>query len=350
MLSGVAIEKAQQIQPGEIEVKKRRFRHGKWIGIAISLVFLYLAFRGLDWRNLWSALKEVNLLVLSGGVCIYLISYIFRGLRWHLMLRSVKSISVRDMTRFVIMGFMCNNLLPARLGEFARALIIANKERISARASFASVVLERFFDGLTIVLLLLVLMIQQPFPPWVRQMGLFAAALFLIGFVFLIILGHKGEKWIRVIQNRFPGVIIGKAAGFMLKFIDGLEMLKDKKQVFAVFMLSMLIWAIESINYLVVMRSLGIGLGTGAAAFTLVVANLGIMIPSSPGNVGTMHYFLIRGLSMYGVGKDLSLAYALVLHAAIYLPITILGILFLSQMGLSLKSIKITGRSTESLD
>ena len=265
------------------------------------------------------------------------------------MLLKVKDISIWKMTEYVIIGFMTNNILPARLGEFARALIISGKEKISARAAFASVVLERVFDGVTIVGLLIVLALQQPFPSWVRHMGILAFGIFFAGFIFLILLGHKGENWIEKIAGKFSGGIVGRAAGFMTKFVEGLEMLKDKKQIAAVLVLSAIIWSIEVVNYFLVMKSFGIGLTIGAAAFVLVVANLGIMIPSSPGNVGTMQYFLILGLSVYGIGKSLSLAYALALHAAMYLSITVIGVFLLSKIGLTLQDIKVRGRNRDEL-
>lgn len=266
------------------------------------------------------------------------------------MLIKVKRISVLKMTEFVIIGFMTNNILPARLGEFARALIISGKEKISARYSFASVVLERVFDGVTIVGLLIVLALQQPFPDWVRYMGILAAAVFFIGFLVLIILGHRGELWIVSLQGRFSGGLIGKAAGFMSKFVKGLEILKDKGQIAVIFFLSCIIWAVEVVNYFLVMKCFGIELTIGAAAFVLVVANLGIMIPSSPGNVGTMHAFIILGLSVYKIGKSMALAYAIVLHAAMYLSITVIGIVLLSKIGLTLHDIKVRGSGNEDLE
>ena len=384
------------------------------------------------------------------------------------MLRSVKVISIWRMTKFVIIGFMCNNILPARLGEFARALVIANKEEISARSSFASVVLERVFDGVTIVLLLFGMIVfhgslslkendlvrpreiikqlknsEEPyiikiraefadetialmceycdsskqseklkeallndlngiiygdciydssafkgfklsdkaakliksnpterelvylnrlileevfrgsiakcFPPWVKRMAMYAGILFLGCFIFLLLLGIKGKKWIKVIQDRFPKGIIGKAAGFMLKFVHGLDILKKRSLILFLFLLSFIIWGIEAGNYLIIMRSLDIWLPWEAAVFTLIVANLGIMIPSSPGNVGTMQYFIITGLALYEVLKDQALAFSLVLHAEIYFPITILGLIFLTQMGISLKSIRLSRRRVEEL-
>lgn len=263
------------------------------------------------------------------------------------MLKSVRSIPVGRVCRFVVIGFMLNNIIPARLGEFARALVIADKEKISARASFASIVLERVFDGFTIVLLLLILMIKQPFPFWVRQMVIIAGALFILVFIFLLILGHKGEKFIDYLQKRFKSGIINKVAGFARKFVSGLEMLKDKSIVLWVFLLSLVVWSIEVLNYLIVMRALDISLPITAAAFTLVVTNLGIMIPSSPGSVGTFQYFCLLGLSIYKIEQETALAFAVILHAAMYISITLLGILFLTQMGLSLGNLKLASRSVE---
>jgi len=237
---------------------------------------------------------------------------------------------------------MCNNILPARLGEFARALVISQKERISARASFASVVLERVFDGATIAAMLLALLFIQPFPDWVQKLSVFAGVLFLGSLILLIILGYKGEKWIERIQSGSSVKIMRKTAGFMLKFVWGLQMLKSKQLILWVVILSGVIWVIEAVNYYIIMHSLGISLTLGAAAFTLVVANLGIMIPSSPGNVGTMQYFCILALTIYEIAKDKALAFSLVLHAEMYIPVTLLGIIFLTSMGLTIKNIQIS--------
>ncbi len=264
------------------------------------------------------------------------------------MLKSVKLISIGKMIQFVIIGFMCNNLLPARLGEFARALVIADKERISARASFASVVLERIFDGVTIVLFILILMIKHPFPFWVRQMVICAGFLFLIVFLLLLFLGHKGEKIIDWLQDRFQAGIINKVSGFARKFVHGLEMLRDWRVIIPVFMLSLIVWSIEVLNYLMIMHAFDIRLPLQAAMFTLVVTNLGIMIPSSPGSVGTFQYFCLLALGFYGIQQETGLAFAVTLHASMYIPVTILGIIFLARMGLSLNNIRLaSGRAKE---
>jgi len=328
-----------------------RLKAGKWIGFLISAVFLYLAFHELKWRSFANALNQVRLPLLLAGVILYLLSYYFRGIRWKLLLLNIKPISSWKMTRFVIIGFMCNNILPARLGEFARALVISNREGISARFSFASVVLERVFDGAVIVLFLSVMLAVQPFPNWVQKMGMLAGVLFFGAFILLILISHRGELFLQKIQDRFRHGVICKTSRFCLKFVRGLEILKENSLIISVFGLSILIWGIEAANYLIVMRSLKIGLPLAAAAFTLVVANLGIMIPSSPGNIGAMQYFCILALSIYGISKAHALVFSLALHAEMYFPITILGIIFLWQTGLSLKNISLSRlRSKEMYD
>jgi uncharacterized protein (TIRG00374 family) len=128
----------------------------------------------------------------------------------------------------------------------------------------------------------------------------------------------------------------------MLKFIYGLQMLRSKSAILWALILSLVIWSIEALNYLVIMRSLGLALPLGVAVFTLTVANLGIMIPSSPGNVGTMQYFCILALSLFALPKDQSLVFSIALHTEMFIPVTILGIFFLSRMGLSLKNIRLS--------
>jgi len=324
---------------GASRAEKPRFRWGKWLGLAFSLLFLYLAFRGLNWKALAKALAGVEIQLLLLGLIIYLASYILRGLRWRLMLLNIKPIALGKITKFLIIGFMCNNVLPARLGEFARALIIAQGEKISARSAFASVVMERVFDGVAVLALLLALLLYHPFPGWVKKMGVAAAAFFFLLFILLLFLGHKGEVWMEKLKGWSQG-LPGKVAGFMLKFIYGLQMLRSLRLTLAVLFLSLLVWVMEVSNYFVLMRSLSLALPITAAAFTLVVVNLGIMIPSSPGFVGTLQYFCVLALAVYSIPKDIALAYSLILHAVIFVPITALGLIFLSQSGISLKTLK----------
>lgn len=296
------------------------------------------------------SLKRVNIFLLIFGVLLYVSTYFFRGIRWKMLLQTVKPIDTIKMTKFVIIGFMCNNILPARLGEFARALVISNREGISARASFASVILERVFDGAVIVLFLSVILAIHPFPDWVQRMGVLSGILFFGAFIILIMISHKGEIYLEKIRDKFTSGIINKGCAFCLKFVHGLETLKERRQIYAVTGLSAFIWGLEALNYYIIMRGVGLNLPFAAAVFTLVVANLGIMIPSSPGNIGTMQYFCILALSIYSISKTSALAYSLVLHAEIYFPITILGIVFLSQTGLSLKNISLSRLSSKDLN
>ena len=126
-----------------------------WLGIAVSVFFMALLFRKIDFNQLWEALVRVDYrYILLAVVCTF-ISYFLRAVRWHYLLIPEKRIPLSSLYPATIIGYMANNLLPARLGEFVRAFVLAQREGLKTSAVFASLVIDRLFDGFTVMLILL---------------------------------------------------------------------------------------------------------------------------------------------------------------------------------------------------
>ena len=136
-----------------------------WIGFVISMGILYLAFRRIDLQLLLKSLQGANYLYLFPIVVIIFVNMALRALRWGYLLRPIKKIGFLNLFASILIGFMANNVLPVRMGEFVRAYIIGRSERIRKSASFATVMVERLFDGLTVLGLLVVVLTFIHLPP-----------------------------------------------------------------------------------------------------------------------------------------------------------------------------------------
>ncbi len=122
-----------------------------WLGVLISLVFLFLVVRTLNLGDFWSALKTANYWWLIPGIAVYFMGVWARAWRWHYLLRPVKSISTRTMFPIVAIGYMGNNIYPARAGELLRAVVLKRREDVPISASLATIIVERVFDGVVML-------------------------------------------------------------------------------------------------------------------------------------------------------------------------------------------------------
>src|SRR5512147_1775868 len=148
-----------------INVSKRSHAKKLWIGIGISLFFLFLLFRKIDFNKLLSAFREMDYRYLWPAVLFTFTSYFFRAVRWRFLLIPLKKTRLGNLFPATIIGYMVNNLLPARVGEFVRAFVLAEKEELGKSAVFATLVVDRLFDGFTVLLILLFTFFAVKLPP-----------------------------------------------------------------------------------------------------------------------------------------------------------------------------------------
>ncbi|MBN2147706.1 MAG: flippase-like domain-containing protein, partial [Anaerolineales bacterium] len=122
-----------------------------WVGILVSAVFLYFALRGLQLAEVWGIVREARFIWLLPGVAVYFIGVWARAWRWHYLLRPIKKISTGKMFPIVTIGYMGNNIYPARAGEVLRAVVLKRHESVPVSASLATIVVERIFDGVVML-------------------------------------------------------------------------------------------------------------------------------------------------------------------------------------------------------
>jgi uncharacterized protein (TIRG00374 family) len=316
-----------------------------WVGLVLSAGFLYLALRGLGIRDIWEPLESAQYWWLLPGVGVYFVGVWVRSWRWHYLLRPVKSVSTPKIFPIVAIGYMGNNIYPARAGEILRAVVLKRKEDISISASLATIVVERVFDG---VVMLGFVFLNLPelatltgtsgFIGNIQTLALWGSAAFigvLAVFLAAAMFPAQAEKVItKLIQILLPEQLRVKATDIVLRFLNGLESLRSPKEAIMVLLTSIVIWLLETGKYWLVMHAFDFQVSFFALMLMNGIVNLATTIPSAPGYVGTFDAPGIAVLTAYGVDQGVAAGYTLVLHAALWLPITLLGAYYMLREGI----------------
>ena len=324
----------------------------KLIGFAITLAFLGLILWKMNPAEFAQAIRSANYWYVVPAAFCTLLSYTLRTVRWREILAPTKRASVRRLFPVLMIGFMANNVLPARLGELVRAYVLGEKEQVSKSLGFATIMLERLVDGLTLLGFLLVLSRLITMSSDEVKLTIVSAVVFAAATAFVILLLVREDLARRLIDfvlrplpQRLADAISEKAGYFIL----GLHALRSKAAVLSIAVLSVVIWSIEAASYYLVLRAFGVGtdfLGTlQPALLMLVVVNLGIMIPSAPGYVGIFEFAAVLALGTFGIATGLATAIGLVSHGIQWFLVTGIGFICLMRENLSLSQIRGEGRA-----
>jgi uncharacterized protein (TIRG00374 family) len=317
-----------------------------WVGLLISILFLYLALRGLKLGDFWQAVKTARYWWILPGIAVYFVGVWVRAWRWHYLLKPIKAVRTRVMFPITCIGYMGNNIYPARAGEVLRAVVLKRREGVSVSASLATVIVERIFDGVVMLGFVFVNLPElaklaaansgfvgdlQTLSLW--GAGIFAAALgvFLLAAMFPQVTARIGQWFI---DRLLPKRLREKTSGILHKFLDGLASLRSPLNVLMVFFTSVLIWLLETGKYWFVMHAFNFEVSFFALMLMNGVVNLATTVPSAPGYIGTFDAPGIAVLGAYGVEQPVAAGYTLVLHVALWLPITLLGAYYLAREGI----------------
>ncbi len=333
-----------------------------WVGIVISGVFLYLALRGLHLAEVWQALQTARYWWLLPGIAVYFVGVWARAWRWHYLLRPLKRISTRTMFPIVTIGYMGNNVFVARAGEVLRAVILKDREGVPVSASLATVIVERVFDAVVMLGFVFFnlgelgkLTQNSGFIGNIQQLALWGAILFigaLAVFLLAAMFPKTTEKVVMGIINRFlPGHWREKVGGIALRFLTGLESLRSPKDALMVLFTTIVIWLLETGKYWFVMHAFDFQASFFALMLMNGIVNIATTLPAAPGYIGTFDAPGIAVLVAYGIPQAVATAYTLVLHAALWFPITALGAYYYFKQplrwGKDMQNIKEAGAASQ---
>lgn len=311
-----------------------------WIGVLMSAALMWWAVHDVKPGEVWAHIQTVNPYYLVPYLALVAIEVVLRAWKWHVLLAPIKAASFRNLNAATLIGLMANNVLPARAGEFVRAYVGARMERISFSACFATVVIDRVLDGLTVSAIFVLTIVFLPdLPDQVKVTGYLAAGIYVVALAFLVTLLVKEAlafRMLAAVLRLFPP----RAAQFITRlvgsFVGGLGALKDVRLFGASVFISVLIWLGYALSVFVMALAMDINLTVFQSFVVLLIVTILLTLPSTPGFLGAMELGIKLGLVLFGVDESRAFAFALVYHVTQYVPITLGGfiVLWLERIGM----------------
>ncbi len=332
------------------------------IGLLVTILLLALFVVTTDIRNMAKAIINANYFFLIPAIISYFISILFRTLRWRFLLNHLKPINTTTLYPIVIIGYMANNLLPMRLGEFVRSYYISEQEGISKTSAFATILVERMLDALTLLFFILLMSFFVPLSGltnsfsermnihWYWLVITVCTPLFLILVILILFVVFPSKtRNVAVIATKFtPFKIQNKLIILIDLFINGLTALRSPRKLSIVLLLSIPVWLMEATLFFFVGFSFGfdkiyetITDLTIASILVTAIANIGSSIPFTPGGIGLFEILTretLVFLPMASIDRSIAAGFATVSHALLLLPPILLGQLFLWYKHIRLQS------------
>lgn len=328
-------------------------------GIVLSIVLLFYALRDVSVEELFEHLGRANLWWLLAATVVATVTFVFRAIRWKYLLRpAVGDVPFSSRFETTCIGFMANNLIGGRVGEFARAYSLSQVEPVGISPVLASLVLSRLFDGIATVLLLI--------PAYFALGGERLAEAgplqeILTGFVVFVIIGLIGvamlvrfpsgclrlaERVFRPLPDRFRDPVLG----LVRSFIEGLGALRYGHVLVITFVWSIVLWVWNAFSFYLGFLAFDIvGPGMTGAMLLQSVISLFVAVPSTPGFFGPFEFGARVALDLYGIAPARIISYAAGYHILTFIPVTVLGIWYMRRLGLSRRELgRRSGGVTES--
>jgi hypothetical protein len=319
-------------------------KHRKWLvaaaGMLISLVFLAFAFRNLHPQEVLAYIQGAQPGWLLLGAVIRFLGVVLISWRWGFLLRSIKQVPLRTLFPLVSIGYMGNNVYPFRAGEMLRILLLQRDERIPFAKATTTVIIERVFDGLVMLIFIATsLLFMEVQSPQVRSMAAVATPLFLVAVAVLFMLAARPQILRRLIYQAgrvLPGGLHGRVTRLGDDITEGLAGLRSLGDLGGAVACSFGSWMVEAFVYWLVALAFGLEVGYPVVLLTVGVVNLAGLIPASPGQFGVFETVVIAVLMGAGVAQGPATAYAFVIHMVVWLPVTLVGFAYLTRRGLGI--------------
>jgi glycosyltransferase 2 family protein len=320
--------------------------------LIVSVALLAWVLHGINPRQVWEHAQHANGWLLLLTVVVATLTFPVRTIRWRLILRDVdgRRLPWTPLWHATTIGFMANNLLPARAGEVARAYVASRQLPVRFSTALTSLGVERVFDAL-IMLGLMALAIAAPSFPAHAHVGgrslaaIVTSATVLFGILLLValIVVHRPAPWLkmfeRVARRLLPARLAERLIAGAEGIIAGLLVLKSPSRFAGVVFWSLVLWLKNAAAFAICFRAFGIDVPVEAALLLQGIIGFGVAVPSTPGYIGVFEAATLVTLQFYGVDSSLAVSYALTYHVTTFIPITLLGFWSLSRLHLHLREL-----------
>ena len=329
---------------------------GSWkktgLGLVVSGLFLWWAFRGEDLGEIWSQLTSADPVWLFSAGAIATAGVLIRALRWRLLLSPLRvQSSLHSRWAALNIGFMVTNVYPGRLGEIVRPFALSRMAPVTMSGALGTVVLERVLDTVALVLLLLLTLLAPAFPDEAtvlgRSVGYAVSGAVLVSVSLLVVIGSViawPSQFTRVVlglARLLPGNLEEGMAKKLESFVGGLQLLRRPAALAKALAWSVFLWIWMALSFWAGFKAFGIELGFTAAVFTQCVVAVFVSIPAAPGFIGTMQAGVAVSVSeVFSIAAEPTLSLAVGYHIAGFIPVTLLGLHYASRLGLRMSSVE----------
>jgi len=332
-------------------IKNKKF----WLGIILSALFLWLSIKDVKWQDVQRSFCEIHYAYLILMIAALVLMNYIRAIRWRYLLIDIKKIETGKLFSIIMISNLMLSILPARIGEFIRAYLIGEKSQISKTASFATVVVERLFDGNIAMLLFIGALWFYPGDPGLNVSNIHGfsirRSIFLLSILYITALSlfvlfamfpEKIRKVLNLVISLMPKSINKKIDNMTGLFISGLGIFRNRHHLYLATLLTFAVWGLGALGYYAGLLSFGIVKDFYLIFIVMGFMVIGAMIPAAPGCVGTFHYAVQIALTKFlGVSLSIAFSYSWVVWTCGMAINLVAGLYYFNKENLSLKEIKI---------
>lgn len=303
-----------------------------WVGLLVSAAFTYLAVRRVHFHEVWTGLRTSEYVWLIPALATLCVCVLLRAIRWQYMFGPETRPRLAPTSSSLLVGYFFNSVLPARAGEAVRIVALNQRTGTSRAEAASTVVAERAYDVLCLLVLFFVALPWLPDVSWLRTAVVFAvglAGVLAAGTLVLKLFGARPLRFALRPLARLPLFSIERIDLVADNLVHGLAALRRPRLALAAFFLTMASWLAAAVSAWFVMRGFALGVSPVAAILVVVTTNLAMILPSSPSGIGVYEAAVLAAMSPYGVSKSAALPFALVFHAVNFFPYIAVGLYLL---------------------
>jgi uncharacterized protein (TIRG00374 family) len=322
------------------------------LGLALSAALLWWTLKDESAAGIWAALRGSNLTLLLVATVVCTLMFPLRALRWRSILQPVAGrLPYGPLWRATCIGMMVNNVVPARAGELARAYALSREvPRVPFSASFASLAVDRVFDALVVLILLLVAMLDPLFPAgtlvagqpvanWAGS-GVIVLVAALVVLYLVVLLPERLVGWYELFARRVSPGLERRGRDALLAFASGLGVLRRPTRFAAVLAWTLLGWLVNALAFWIGFKAVGIDAPFSAALFLQGIIAIGVAVPAAPGFFGVFEALAKAALGVYGVEPARAVSWAVSYHLLTFVPITAIGAVYFARLGLHFRELQ----------
>jgi uncharacterized protein (TIRG00374 family) len=322
------------------------------LGVVVSILLLWWALHGVEMDDVIEYMRRAHLGLLLAAIATATMTFPLRTLRWRYLLQlEGEALPLAPLWHATAIGFMANNLLPARAGEVARAYAAGRLTGVRFSTALASIGVERIMDGVAMVTLMTVAIASGGFAPGAK-IGHFsvvaiagsAAGFFAVTLALVIVIVHRPAPALRAARALFtrllPPAVAAKALTFAEGLVAGLDALRSPTRFAAVVGWSLAVWLTYAASFWLCFKAFAIDIPATSTFLLQALIGFGVAIPSTPGFFGPFEAMTRATLSLYGVDVSKAVSYAVAYHIGSFIPISVLGLWSLSRSRLHLADLR----------